>query len=255
VRDREREREGSWLANSPRIEPTIEPMPINADLPPTSPFTPLLFLVHGQSGCPDANALSHVCCRQVTVALSVASTLPHGRASLWRPPATAAVASSSSGRHCRLDTGTRITSNLSAALREIGYQSFCNLVCNLKFMKHIPLTQKMQANVWAPSPYPLERLTPLSIHSFRPTQWQTSCCPVAQIAVCIIYLRPLMSLSVVCWCWRRCPLTGYVLCGCNRYLFKILQKKRQEKYLASGYSIKSLPSKYSKWNLNRTQVT
>lgn len=34
-----------------------------------------------------------------------------------------------------------------AALREIGYQSFCNLVCNLKFMKHIPLTQKMQANV------------------------------------------------------------------------------------------------------------
>jgi len=27
-------------------------------------------------------------------------------------------------------------------LREIGYQSFCNFVCNLKFMKHIPFDSK-----------------------------------------------------------------------------------------------------------------
>lgn len=30
----------------------------------------------------------------------------------------------------------------AGSLREIGYQSFCNFVCNLKFMKHIPFDSK-----------------------------------------------------------------------------------------------------------------
>lgn len=115
----------------------------------------------------NANALSHVCCRQVNVALTLlamalgpdcdsdsltgmrcervrmgaspcAAHLPQQQqtlpvAQLEQQPVCGRVWPGMAGRF--------------AALREIGYQSFCNLVCNLKFMKHIPLTQKMQANV------------------------------------------------------------------------------------------------------------
>lgn len=125
----------------------------------------------------NANALSHVCCRQVNAALTLwpdcdcdsppcAAHLPQQTLPSWNSNLSVALAWLALGLALAWVWPGRF-----AALREIGYQSFCNLVCNLKFMKHIPLTQKMQANVCdqpcsslagssSPSPTPLQLTLP-----------------------------------------------------------------------------------------------
>ncbi|KAM8709936.1 hypothetical protein ACLKA7_016698 [Drosophila subpalustris] len=101
----------------------------------------------------------------------------HGRASLRRPPA--AVADTG---HSRLSTGIAtylsvclsVCLSVATALREIGYQSFCNLQ---------PLMPRPLGHHCCLFPLPLD-------------PHNASLVLVAQIAICIIYLPPLMSLSV-----------------------------------------------------------
>lgn len=168
-------------ANSPRI--AAEPMPINANLPRI--WLRLLVKVAGRpdvnEGRRGAGGSREGVKRERVVAcllspsecgtdsgygsgarLRLSDSLTGMRcSSAWAHlpvPPTCHSSSSSNSRHCPLPSwnsnlsvaGTAwpgMAGRFAAALREIGYQSFCNLVCNLKFMKHIPLTQKMQANV------------------------------------------------------------------------------------------------------------
>lgn len=154
---------------------------------------------------------------------------PHGRISLCRPPATAAATATADTARCPVGIATCLwparpgMAGRFAALREIGYQSFCNLVCNLKFMKHIPLTQKMQANVWAAllsslAPHP-STLPPFPLPFTHTMHTAGSNCRLHYLFGSIDEPRPVDVLPHAV----HCPPLCVCVCGCHSLVVAVAE--------------------------------